>query len=321
MEILFDRPTFLFLSSDGTQTQEATAALEQAGYRVEIATDIPAALACLARTPIDLAITPLFLPDLEALWSRQPALSILLLAEPEQLDLTIELLQNHRALDALIAPWTPEQLILRVTHTRALAIEVARRDAQLIRSEQGSMRSLIEVLEAKDPNTMHHSRRVATLAEALAKTIKPGDAVFQERVRVAAQFHDIGKVGVPDTILRKTGKLMEVEWEFVRSYVDLGVTILRHTLDAETVAMVQTHAEHFDGNGYPIGLKAQKIPLGGRIIAVADAYDAMTSPRAYREAFTREKANEVLREGSGKQWDPKVVAAFLAERTPLRKAA
>jgi putative two-component system response regulator len=326
------KTTLLFLSPKSKQTDITIDILCSADYCVTFASDAATALEHLVRTPTDLVITPICLPDLkdeiipEILWRCKSDQSILLLSEPEQLDVTTQLLHDG-ALDALIAPWTPQELLLRVRRTHELeslwhiaqtsqktrTVEVAWRDEQLRKLAQGSMHSLIEVLEAKDQNTMHHSHRVATLAEALARTIKPGDAVFQERVRVAAQFHDIGKVGVPDVLLRKPGRLMEVEWEFVRSYVDLSVVILRHLLDAETLAMVQTHAEHFDGNGYPIGLKAEEIPLGGRIIAVADAYDAMTSPRAYREAFTREKAHEVLSNGSGKQWDPKVVAAFLAE--------
>jgi putative two-component system response regulator len=324
--------TLLFLSQKSKPIEIAIDALCNADYCVTFASDAATALEHLVRTPTDLVITPIHLPDLkdeivpEILWRCKPDQSILLLSEPEQLDVTTQLLHDG-ALDALIAPWMPQELLLRVRRTHELerlwhvaqtsqqtrTVEVAWRDEQLRKLAQGSMRSLIEVLEAKDPNTMHHSRRVATLAEALAKAIQPDDAAFQERVRVAAQFHDIGKVGVPDVLLRKTGKLMEVEWEFVRSYVDLSVVILRHLLDAETVSMVQTHAEHFDGNGYPIGLKAEEISLGGRIIAVADAYDAMTSPRAYREALTVSEVRQILRDGSGKQWDPTVVAAFLTE--------
>ena len=145
----------------------------------------------------------------------------------------------------------------------------------------------------------------------------------QEKItmlRTAALLHDIGKIGISDGILRKPGALKAEEWEPIYSHPKLGVAILKHvnTL-AGCLPAVQHHHERYDGSGYPSGLKGENIPFDARILAVADSYDAMTSPRPYRlSALTHEQAMEELRRGAGTQFDPKIVEVFidLHERVP-----
>jgi HD-GYP domain-containing protein (c-di-GMP phosphodiesterase class II) len=130
-------------------------------------------------------------------------------------------------------------------------------------------------------------------------------------LRAAAALHDIGKIAVPDAILSKPGPLTEEEWEFVRRHPVVGERILRAAPALTPVGpIVRSTHEHFDGGGYPDGLAGEAIPLASRIVAVCDAFDAMTSPRPYRSAMSAEGALEELRRGAGTQFDPMVAAAF-----------
>jgi HD-GYP domain-containing protein (c-di-GMP phosphodiesterase class II) len=175
----------------------------------------------------------------------------------------------------------------------------------------GALEALISALEAKDPHTRDHSHRVCATATELAARMLPGDTVFLERIRIASLFHDIGKIGVPEAVLNKSGQLEPDEWAAVQRHVLLGVGILRPIVDTATLAMVRHHHERWDGWGYPDGVSGADIPLGARIIAVADSWDAMTSVRPYRPALPREKVWKILREGAGSQWDPTIVDVFL----------
>lgn len=180
-----------------------------------------------------------------------------------------------------------------------------------LRPLHGSLEALISALEAKDPYTRDHSHRVCATALNLASQIAPGDPLFQERIRVASLFHDIGKIGVPEAVLNKPGALDPDEWAAVQRHVLCGVSILRPIVDDATLAMVRHHHERWDGKGYPDGVARKDIPLGARIIAVADSWDAMTSARPYRPSMQRQKVWEILRDGAGKQWDPEIVPIFL----------
>ncbi|MBI2874934.1 MAG: HD domain-containing protein [Firmicutes bacterium] len=145
-----------------------------------------------------------------------------------------------------------------------------------------TIQCLVAALEARDPYTRNHSKRVADLTLDLG--CRAGLQVLDlELIHLAALVHDIGKIGVPDQILRKPGPLLPREWELFRQHPEIGQNILGRSLHLEKVAeLVLHHHERWDGNGYPEGLKGERIPIGSRIIALADGVDAMTSARAYR---------------------------------------
>ena len=146
----------------------------------------------------------------------------------------------------------------------------------------------------------------------------------QRVLRVAALLHDVGKIGVPDEILRKPGPLTDDEFEIVKRHAQLGGLIIQEIPDLEEIrAAVVSHHERFDGRGYPRGLAGDDIPLLGRILAVADAYSAMISDRPYRNALTEDEALGEIRKGSGRQFDPAIVEVFLAVMlgTPATRAA
>jgi HD-GYP domain-containing protein (c-di-GMP phosphodiesterase class II) len=176
----------------------------------------------------------------------------------------------------------------------------------------GTIRSLVNAIDAKDSYTCGHSDRVALLARRLAAAIN-FDSQQCHRIYMSGLLHDVGKIGVPDEVLNKAGKLTEVEFDQIKQHPVIGHEILRHVKNLSYVLPgVLHHHESIDGRGYPHGLKGDDIPLEARIIAVADAYDAMTSDRAYRAGMPTEKAEAILREGAGQQWDARIIAAFFA---------
>src|SRR3954469_17848987 len=170
---------------------------------------------------------------------------------------------------------------------------------------------LMRTMQAKQPALHDHSSEVAELAVAVARRFAMSSEELDEIAR-AAELHDVGKVGIPDAILDKPGRLDEDEWEFMRQHTILGERILNAAAALRPVAqLVRSSHERWDGTGYPDKLQGADTPLGSRIIAVCDAYEAMTSARPYRSALAPEAAAQELRASAGTQFDPEVVAAFL----------
>ncbi len=173
--------------------------------------------------------------------------------------------------------------------------------------------ALAATVDAKDHYTYGHSKKVSKYATQIAEAL----GYSQEKLatlRAAALLHDIGKIGISDRLLLKTSPLSEEDWEPIRAHPKLGVAILKHVDSLSScLAAIQYHHEHYDGSGYPAGLKGENIPLDARIMAVADSYDAMTSLRPYRLGkFTQEQALEELKGCAGTQFDPKIVEVFVS---------
>jgi len=169
--------------------------------------------------------------------------------------------------------------------------------------------SLSQALDARDHYTRGHSDNVTRIALAIAKTMGlPTD--LQAKIRIAGLLHDIGKIGIPDRVLKKKSALTEAEWALIRAHPSIGSDILsKAPLLRDIVPMVRAHHERYDGKGYPRALSGDQIPLAARILAVADAYDAMTSDRPYRPAMDAERSLAELQAKAGTQFDPQVVAA------------
>ena len=208
----------------------------------------------------------------------------------------------------------PDQKALEPSQERVdnLCQELARLDAKFKRLFMNAIGGLISALEARDVHTANHSAKVRRYAVMIAKqTQLPEHAV--EHIARAAMLHDIGKIGLPDSVLLKEGQLTDEEWALVRQHPVMSVRIMEGMafLDQEIPA-VRYHHERYDGTGYPDGLSGSAIPLAARILAVADAFDAMTSSRVYRGGKSVAEALEELRRGRGSQFDPAVVDAFLA---------
>lgn len=177
----------------------------------------------------------------------------------------------------------------------------------------GVLRALVTTIDAKDAYTGGHSDRVANYSKQIAQRLGLLESACEE-IYMSGLLHDIGKIGVPDAVLGKPGRLTDEEFEQIKRHPTIGFEILKPLKPfAYLLPGVLHHHESFDGSGYPQGLAGESISLMGRIIAVADSYDAMTSDRTYRPGMPREKANQILRSGQGKQWDPDIVDAFLKE--------
>jgi diguanylate cyclase (GGDEF)-like protein/putative nucleotidyltransferase with HDIG domain len=172
--------------------------------------------------------------------------------------------------------------------------------------------SLAGAIDAKDPYTKGHSTSVSRYSEALARAINLPEADV-ERIKIGAMLHDIGKIGIPENVLKKPGKLDDDEWEIMKQHPTIGAEKVLAPNEAlrEFIPIVKFHHERLDGKGYPNGLKGEEIPLEARIVSVADAYHALVSDRPYRKGMPIEKACSILQEGAGIQWDSDLVRQFI----------
>ncbi|WP_235848422.1 HD-GYP domain-containing protein [Litchfieldia alkalitelluris] len=191
---------------------------------------------------------------------------------------------------------------------------IVERDKKNILLFEGFLESLSTALDARDPYTAGHSIRVADYAVAIGHKLGINDKGL-EILKKSALIHDIGKIGISDKVLLKDGKLSDEEFTMIKSHPEIGARILSQMQDfsnLETIIEgVLYHHERYDGFGYPKGVSGEQIPLFGRIIAVADAYDAMTSDRPYRKGMSSEKALQILLSGKGTQWDPLITDIFI----------
>lgn len=172
--------------------------------------------------------------------------------------------------------------------------------------------ALAAAVDARDAYTAGHSRRVADLSVALARAAGHDDA-FCKTLRLAALFHDVGKIGVPDAILRKPGGLTDEEFAQMKQHPVIGADQLlpRVPFLREHLPGIRHHHERWDGRGYPDGLAGEAIPYIARLLSIADAYDATTSNRVYRQALLHDDVIRIMSTGSGIQWDPKLMEIWL----------
>ncbi|HEX9079978.1 MAG TPA: HD domain-containing phosphohydrolase [Desulfuromonadaceae bacterium] len=203
------------------------------------------------------------------------------------------------------------KLLSAVTLQTASAIENARLYDTLKETFLTSVYTLAETIEMRDPYTGGHTKRVMEYSLAIGRALALDDAE-QERLRLAAALHDVGKIGVRDCVLLKNGKLTDEEFDEIRKHPLHGENILKYIkYFAPVIPGVKQHHERYDGKGYPDGLKGEEIDLIARIIAVGDTYDAMTTDRPYRRGLEQAVALQEIRRCSGAQFDPAVVEAFL----------
>lgn len=219
-------------------------------------------------------------------------------------------------------------------HNQYLEKRIQEQVREISSAQLSTIFSLSKLAESRDPETGEHLERVReyckVLSEQLRMTTKYKEQIddaFIENIYAASALHDIGKVGTPDHILQKPGKLTASEWECVKQHPVLGAETLRavdklhpgNTFIHIGIAITESHHEKWDGSGYPNGLQGKQIPLVARIMALSDVYDALTSKRAYKNAFTHEKSYGIIIADKGKHFDPDVVDAFEKTETIFKQ--
>jgi HD-GYP domain-containing protein (c-di-GMP phosphodiesterase class II) len=210
---------------------------------------------------------------------------------------------------------TDVKLFNSVASSCAVFIENGRLFTDLKELFIGSLKALTSSIDAKDQYTRGHSERVAFISRWIAERLSAQEPLEEEqihRIYLAGLLHDIGKIGIDEAVLRKKGKLTEEELDCIKKHPSIGAGILRAIKQMrDIVPGVLCHHERLDGKGYPGGLVGEQIPLTGKIVGLADSFDAMTSKRTYREARTLEQALAEIEKGIGTQFDAKVARVFL----------
>jgi response regulator RpfG family c-di-GMP phosphodiesterase len=251
------------------------------------------AVACMLKGAVDYVVKPFNLAEVKA--RVQQAL------EKRRLVIQNRLYQDH--LETLVDERTRE-VVAAMKRIRGL-------NDDLRSAYDSTLSALMIALDYRDYETQGHSVRVVEYTEHLAKTMGIREPELTD-IRRGTMLHDVGKIGIPDAILRKPGPLDTEEWDIMRMHAEFGYRMLKDIpFLAVPSEIVLSHQERWDGSGYPRGLRGEEIPVGARIFAVADAFDAMTSDRPYRKALSYEHARQEIIDFCGVQFDPLVVEAFL----------
>ena len=313
------------------------ATLERQGHQVQLAVSGAQALEMISLGSYDLVLTDIVMQDgngialLERIRTAEPSLPVVMVSAIHDISVAIDSMRRG-AFDYLLKPFEREHLVATVEraleHRRSLQDnrnyqqgleQVVQARTELLRQAMESLEhsydvtleALGDALDLKDSETEGHSKRVTAFTIALARAMN----LPPEEIKIIARgafLHDIGKMAIPDYILSKPGKLTQEEEQIMRDHCTRGYHILRKIpFLSEAAAIVYTHQEFYDGNGYPSRLRGNEIPIGARIFAVADAMDAITSDRPYRRARSFDDAREEILRCAGTQFDPAVVDVFL----------
>jgi len=311
--------------------------LSSKGYQCWEAGGAEQALAKLRNNAIGLVILDIKMPGksgielLPEIKASHPDIAVVMATAISDINIAIECMKQG-AYDYVTKPFNLDEVVLsvgRALEKRRLELEnkeyqqhledkVAEQAKKIRASFLSAITSLAYALEAKDKYTSGHSQRVANVSVAIAKELDlPQESI--ERIRLAGLVHDIGKIGVREFVLNKPGRLTDEEFQHIQDHPEIGEHILAPIADDEEILrMVRNHHERYDGTGYPDRLEGDQIPLCARILAVSDAYEAMTSERPYRKAMSDKTACSEMERGKGTQFDPWVADAFL-KSTSIKK--
>jgi putative two-component system response regulator len=303
--------------------------LSREGYQCEEANNAEQTLNTLATSPIALVMLDIKMPGksgieiLPQIKSSYPDTAVIMATAITEISAAIQCLKQG-ADDYICKPFNLEEVSLsvqRALEKRRLQLEIKEYQQYLEEKVEeqtgeirklflGSIEALVSALEAKDRYTGGHSRRVTEIALALGKELglSPQD---MEDLRWGSLLHDVGKIAVDQVIQNKPDKLTREEYEHIMIHVHVGAEIVRPVVSEKIIQMIEHHHDHYDGSGLHQVIAGNNIPLGARILAVADAFDAMISDRPYRSAMSITEIVEEIKRCAGTQFDPAVVAAFL----------
>jgi len=306
--------------------------LQNIGYRCLEAESGPDAIHVLENEDVAVLISDIRMPGMDGLEllrvtrRRWPDLAVIMVTGVADVETAVDCLRVG-AVDYVMKPYQLDELQARVAQAaekRRLVLENRRYQSQLadlvrqqaVRIEElflEGIQSIVHALEAKDPYTQGHSARVSAYSGAIARTMGLDDEQIQ-LIELGAELHDVGKIGVDDTILNKRGRLTPEEYATIMEHTVIGARILEPLMKNAPTALnvIRSHHERVDGRGLPDGLAGAAIPLEARIVAVADAFDAMTTGRSYRPGMAPADAFRELRTETDTQFDAASVEAFLA---------
>ncbi|MGB0034716.1 MAG: HD domain-containing phosphohydrolase [Candidatus Acidiferrales bacterium] len=313
--------------------------LDSQGYRCTVRQNGRLGLDAFRKDSFDLVLSDIVMPEMDglkllaALRNEDPDVPVIMVTAMHDIAIALEAIRSG-AYDYILKPFEKDQLHLSVRRAlehRRLVLEnrtyqsdlehlVAERTQQLSialqdleQSYDYTLEALGGALDAKDAETEGHCQRVTAFTITIAKIMGVDKGLLRHIAR-GAFLHDIGKMGIPDSILRKPGPLTNEEREIMRRHCEIGYAVLeRIPFLKDAAEIVLSHQECFNGSGYPRGLRGEQIPLGARIFAVADTLDAMISDRPYRKALPISAAREEIRRHAGTQFDPRVVEVFLSQ--------
>ena len=306
-------PSILVAEDDLATRALLRATLDRANYQVREVDNGASALAEIIRCPPDVALLDIGMPQMDGLevtrvLRRTPAtalLPIILVTARGRLEDKVAGL-DAGASDFITKPFEPAELLARVRSNLRLSSALAR-----LENTQDVLVALASAVDAKDPLTEHHCGRVADQALVLAR-LAGLDTDQVEAVGYGAVLHDVGKIGIAEAVLRKPGKLTDEERAEMQRHPIVGAEILSPLRLGQIVGpIVRGHHERWDGAGYPDGLRGGEIPIGARLVAVVDAYDAMTHDRPYRTGLSEDEARSELVRHRGSQFDPDLVDLLL----------
>ncbi|HEX9399770.1 MAG TPA: HD domain-containing phosphohydrolase [Anaeromyxobacter sp.] len=339
VELAPSEPTKILIVDDDVSVRDViTVLLREEGYACTAVSSVEAALDAVRHAQFSLVISDVRMPGRDGFWllermrDAHPDTAVVMLTAYGDTEAAVECLRNGAA-DYLLKPPKVTELIraieralgrrrlelARQKYRRSLENRVREKTAELSRALREleatysqTLWSLVAALDAREHETGDHSQRVVRYSIAVARRIGLEERELPDLGR-GALLHDIGKIGVPDAILLKPGKLDDAEWREMKRHPQIGYDILR-SIDflKRSAEMVLSHQERFDGGGYPRGLGGEEIPIAARIFAIADTYDAMTNNRPYRRALSAETAREEIARCSGTQFDQRCAEAFLS---------
>jgi putative two-component system response regulator len=315
-------PLILVVDDSRSIREFMFAHLTAAGFEAVCACDGRQALEVMQGRPVKLVISDIHMPVMdgkafraEMLANPRYALIPFVAMSTDDSRENSRRMRELRAAAFLTKPFKPDQLLILIERLLDYTDLIGRAHLELESLEKrmmlSSIMSLAQALDARDGYTRSHSDCVAqTAAKIVAHMGKSADIV--EMVTIAGRLHDIGKVGIPDCVLQKPGRLTTEEYEIIKTHPGIGAKILAPIPSlAETAAVIHSHHERFDGDGYPQGLCGEAIPYLARVLALADVFDALTSNRPYRPRMETGKAIEVMIKGRGKHFCPDCLDAFL----------
>ena len=365
----------LMVDDNATNLQVLSQTLAGRGHRLLAAKNGETALAIVAKARPDLILLDIMMPGMDGFEVCQrlktdPAttdIPIIFLSALGQTEDKVRGLEAG-AVDYITKPFQPEEVIARVhTHltlrclqrqlevanaelrdlnenleqkVRERTRELEEEQEKVVKSQNAIIFAMAKLTESRDDDTGKHLERIEKYVEILAHELKKTDAAITDQwivqVKATSALHDIGKVGIPDAVLQKPGRLTPEERKVIELHPEIGGDTLNQvreklgTTDAElksteylrrAMEITYGHHEKWDGSGYPYGTEGEGIALAARLVAVADVYDALVSKRVYKSGMTHEEAGDIIREGSGHHFDPRVVEAFNATEMEFRRVS